>query len=148
MSVNKAYKNSLVSKLTEEQVRRQGGFSKKGVKVIIGRKTIESLTMLDGDKERRREKKDGIADRDERGLFVTTRNDLCKSIKQPKKNAGNKVRKKENIDTVIITQAERFECAKVQAGGGKTYQENLRDSKRSGRDTNKQKNSNYNKRRK
>lgn len=104
---------------------------------MIDRAMVESMTMLDGDKKRREEKKDGIADVPERGLFVTTRKDLCKSIKQPKKNAGNKVRKKENIDTVIKVQAERFECSKVQAGDGKTYKENLRSSKNTNKEHNK-----------
>lgn len=100
MPSNKNYRKSLESKLTAEQLVRVGGFSKKSVKVLIDKSMVESMTMLDGDKKRRQEKKDGLADRDERGLFVTTRKDLCKSIKQPKKLAGSRQRKRENADTI------------------------------------------------
>ena len=111
-----ANNKSIKATIADQEFRRRGCFTKAGIKIDINKKIRTSKKALPGDLENRFEKREGISNRAERGLFFENRIDVCKSIKRPKKNAAEKVRKKDNaqpINQYNGTQFERSDVSKL-----------------------------------
>lgn len=88
---------SLKQSYATAEFRRSGGFTKGGIKVLIGddMSIRESKRRFESDKETNFSNKVNGTVTSESGKFLTHRADMAKKVRMPKNRQGDKMRKKD-----------------------------------------------------